>query len=119
MNKKQKNLLIRIITALICVIILQLPFCRTLPWYGKLLLYMIPYLIVGYDILRKAWHGIKNKQVFDENFLMTVATIGAIGVGIYNATHGGDDDYLEAVAVMLLYFARVMPSAGPEKISAS
>ena len=58
---------------------------------------------MGHDILKKAWHGIRNGQVFDENFLMTVATIGAIGVGIYNAMHGGDDDYLEAVAVMLLY----------------
>lgn len=103
MNKKQKNLLIRILTAVVCVILLQL-FDRVIPsWVFRLLLYMVPYLIVGHDILRKAWHGIRNGQVFDENFLMTIATIGAIGVGIYNATHGGDDDYLEAVAVMLLY----------------
>ena len=103
MNKKQKNLLLRILSAAVCVIVLQL--CdRLIPaWYVKLLLYMVPYLIVGHDILKKAWKGIRNKQVFDENFLMTVATFGAIGVGIYNAVHGGDDDYMEAVAVMLLY----------------
>ena len=103
MNKKQKNLLLRIIAAVVCVILLHLFDSRIPAWYIKLLLYMIPYLIVGHDILRKAWHGIRNGQVFDESFLMTVATIGAIGVGIYNAMHGGDDDYLEAVAVMLLY----------------
>ncbi|MBR2764358.1 MAG: cadmium-translocating P-type ATPase [Blautia sp.] len=103
MNKKQKNLLLRILSAAACVAVLLL--CdRMIPaWYIKLLLYMIPYLIVGHDILKKAWKGIRNRQVFDENFLMTVATFGAIAVGIYNATHGGDDDYLEAVAVMLLY----------------
>lgn len=104
MNKKQKNLLFRIITAAICVVLIHLAdHFLSMPWYAKLILYMVPYLIVGYDILKKAWHGILNKQVFDESFLMTVATIGAIGVGIYNAFHGGDDDYLEAVAVMLLY----------------
>ena len=103
MNKKQKNLLLRILSAAACVAVLLL--CdRMIPaWYIKLLLYMIPYLIVGHDILKKAWKGIRNRQVFDENFLMTVATFGAIAVGICNATHGGDDDYLEAVAVMLLY----------------
>ena len=103
MNKKQKNLLFRIIAAVICVILLRLFDSRIPSWPIRLVLYMIPYLIVGYDILRKAWHGIRNGQVFDENFLMTVATAGAIGVGIFNAVHGGDDDYLEAVAVMLLY----------------
>lgn len=103
MNKKQKNLLGRILAALTCVILLKI-LDRFIPfWYVKLLLYMIPYLIVGYDILRKAWHGIRNGQVFDENFLMTAATLGAIGTGIYQAIHGGEDDYLEAVAVMLLY----------------
>ncbi len=103
MNKKQKNLLYRIIAAIVCVIALLLLDSVIPTWYLKLALYMVPYLIVGHDILKKAWHGIRNGQVFDENFLMTVATIGAIGVGIYNAMHGGDDDYLEAVAVMLLY----------------
>ena len=104
MNKKQKNLLFRIIAAAICVILIHLlDHFVSMPWFIILVLYMVPYLIVGHDILKKAWHGILNKQVFDESFLMTVATIGAIGVGIYNALHGGDNDYLEAVAVMLLY----------------
>ena len=103
MNKKQKSLLMRILAAAACVVALKI-FDEYIPgWYIKLALYLIPYLIVGHDILRKAWHGIRNRQIFDENFLMTVATFGAIGVGIYNAVHGGDDDYLEAVAVMLLY----------------
>ena len=103
MNKKQKNLLIRIIAAVICIIVLFILDDYIPVWYLRLLLYLIPYFIVGYDILRKAWHGIRNGQVFDENFLMSIATIGAIGVGIYNATHGGEDEYVEAVAVMLLY----------------
>ncbi|MCR5160746.1 MAG: cadmium-translocating P-type ATPase [Lachnospiraceae bacterium] len=103
MNKKQKNLLIRVIAATGCLIVLKVMDPLIPAWYVKLLLYMVPYLIVGYDILRKAWKGILNRQVFDENFLMAVATIGAFGVGVYNALHGGEDDYLEAVAVMLLY----------------
>lgn len=103
MNKKQKNLFTRILAAVVCVLLLLLLDHFIPVWYLKLLLYMIPYLIVGHDIIKKAWHGIRNGQVFDENFLMTIATIGAIGVGIYHAVHGQDDDYLEAVAVMLLY----------------
>jgi len=103
MNAKQKKMLARIIAAIACTVLLILLDKKIPVWYLKLALYMIPYLIVGYDILKKAWHGIRNGQVFDENFLMTVATLGAIGVGVYNALHGGDDDYLEAVAVMLLY----------------
>lgn len=103
MNKKQKNLLVRIFTAVVCVLLLMLLDDRIPSWYLKLLLYLVPYLIVGHDILKKAWRGIRNGQVFDENFLMSVATIGAIGTGIYNAMHGGGDDYLEAVAVMLFY----------------
>ena len=59
---------------------------------------MIPYFIIGYDILRKAWKGIINRQVFDENFLMAVATIGAIAIAI-----SGDGDYTEAIAVLLFY----------------
>ena len=103
MNKKQKKLLIRIIVATVCVVLLMI-FSRFIEqWYLKLALYMIPYVISGYDVIIKACKGIANKQVFDEHFLMTIATIGAIGVGIYNAVNGGDDDYLEAVAVMLLY----------------
>ncbi len=103
MNKKQKNLLTRIIAAVLCLIPTIVLDGIIPTWYLKLGLYLIPYLIVGYDILRKAWHGIRNGQVFDENFLMTIATFGAIGVGVYDAVHGGKGDYLEAVAVMLLY----------------
>ena len=91
MNKKQKKNLYRIIIALILFVIFSLiPFTNN---YLKLICYLIPYFIVGYDVLKGALHGIKNKQVFDENFLMAVATIGAMGLG----------DYKEAVAVMLFY----------------
>ena len=61
--------------------------------------YMVPYLVIGYDILRKAARGVKNRQVFDENFLMAVATVGAIALAVYE----GSGDYTEAVAVMLFY----------------
>lgn len=90
MTKKQKKVLIRIIVAAVLIVILAV-----LPVEGYLRfgLFMIPYLIIGYDILKKAWKGILNKQVFDENFLMAVATIGAIVLG----------DYTEGVAVMLFY----------------
>ena len=90
MNKKQKKVLIRIIAAAACILALAL-----LPVEGalKFALYMIPYLIVGYDILIKAGKGILNRQVFDENFLMAVATVGAIVLG----------DYTEGTAVMLFY----------------
>ena len=116
MNKKQKRMLIRIITAALFMILLHLAY-KTVgerqidPAEGSqinevlikepvwFLLYMIPYLTVGYDILLKAWKGIKNRQVFDENFLMAVATLGAIGVAL--AEKNGD--YTEAVAVMLFY----------------
>ena len=91
MNKKQKKNLYRIIIALILFIIFSLiPFTNN---YLKFICFLFPYLIVGYDVLKGALHGIKNKQVFDENFLMAIATIGAIGLG----------DYKEAVAVMLFY----------------
>ena len=103
MNKKQKKMLVRILAATACLVVLKLLDDRIPGGLVKLAFYMIPYLLVGYDILRKALHGIRNRQVFDENFLMSVATAGAIGVGLYNAAHGGEDDYLEAVAVMLLY----------------
>lgn len=90
MNKKQKKMLIRIMIAAILIVILSfLP----VDGYLKMALYMVPYLVIGYDILKKAWKGILNKQVFDENFLMAVATIGAIALG----------DYKEGVAVMLFY----------------
>ena len=90
MNKKQKKVLIRIIAASVTMILFA-----HIPVEGWLefVLFMIPYFIIGYDILLKAFKGIKNKQVFDENFLMAVATVGAIALG----------DYKEGVAVMLFY----------------
>ncbi|NSF38827.1 heavy metal translocating P-type ATPase [Blautia wexlerae] len=90
MNKKQKKMLIRIIIAAVLIVVFSL-----LPAEGYLrfILFMIPYLVIGYDILKKAFKGILNKQVFDENFLMAVATVGAILLG----------DYSEGVAVMLFY----------------
>ena len=97
MNKKQKNLLWRIIIAALFFVPLYLiseDIVHTaLPKWAVFLLFLIPYLLVGYDILRKAFLGIKNGKVFDENFLMTVATVGAIVLG----------EYGEGVAVMLLY----------------
>ncbi len=103
MKKNQKKMLIRIIAATVLTIACIICERFISAWYVMLLLYMIPYLIAGYDVLRKAGHGIRNRQVFDENFLMSIATLGAIFVGISNALKGGDGDYLEAVAVMLLY----------------
>lgn len=95
MNKKQKKMLVRIIAAIVLVIILAF-----LPVKGilRFVLYMVPYLVVGYDILRKALKGILNRQVFDENFLMAVATIGAIVIALVRS-----GDYTEAVGVMLFY----------------
>lgn len=90
MNKKQKKVLIRIIVAFVLLVILS--FVPVDGWI-KFALYMIPYLVIGYDILKKAVKGIMNRQVFDENFLMAVATVGAIALG----------DYKEGVAVMLFY----------------
>ena len=90
MNQKQKKMLSRIVISVILIIILNfLP----VKGYLKFVLYMIPYFVIGYDILLKAWKGILNRQVFDENFLMAVATVGAILLG----------DYTEGVAVMLFY----------------
>ena len=95
MNKKQKRMLIRILIAAALMIALKF-----VPATGvvRFALYMIPYLVIGYDILRKAAKGIWNRQVFDENFLMAVATVGAIAVAIYE-----NGDYTEAVAVLLFY----------------
>ena len=90
MNKKQKKVLIRIIAAV--VLLIALAFVPAEGWI-QFALYMIPYLVIGYDILKKAVKGILNRQGFDENFLMAVATIGAIALG----------DYKEGVAVMLFY----------------
>ena len=90
MNKKQKKMLIRIIVAAVLIVLFsKLP----IDGYVRFGLFMIPYLVIGYDILQKAFKGIRNKQVFDEKFLMAVATVGAILLG----------DYSEGVAVMLFY----------------
>ena len=90
MNKKQKKMLFRIIVAAVLIVLFsKLP----IDGYVRFGLFMIPYLVIGYDILQKAFKGIRNKQVFDENFLMAVATVGAILLG----------DYSEGVAVMLFY----------------
>lgn len=91
MTKKQKKNLYRIISALVFYVALRI--INVENPYLDFFLYLIPYLIVGYDVLKGAIHGILNKQVFDENFLMAVATVGAIGLG----------EYPEAVAVMLFY----------------
>ncbi len=95
MTKKQKKMLIRILVSGFLMIALKYV---PVDGIGKFLLYLIPYYIIGYDILIKAGKGIKNKQVFDENFLMAVATIGAMIIGIV-----GEGDYVEAIAVMLFY----------------
>ena len=92
LNKKQKNLLLRVIAAAVMLIILFLLPLDNYPVL-RFALFMIPYLTVGHDILRKSWKGIKNRQVFDECFLMAVATIGAMILG----------EYSEGVAVMLFY----------------
>ena len=90
MTKKQKKVLIRIIVAAVLIIAFSfLP----LEGYIRFICYMVPYLVIGYDVLRKAFKGILNRQVFDENFLMAVATVGAIALG----------DYKEGVSVMLFY----------------
>lgn len=96
MKKKQKKMLIRIIIAAVMVVALNL-----IPVSGilRLALYLAAYLVVGYDILRKAGKGIVNRRMFDENFLMAVATIGAFALAIYL----GSGDYNEAIAVMLFY----------------
>ena len=109
MNKKQKKALRNIIIAIVLIVLIKIS--ELFVDYGALnigafpigriirfVLYMAPYLVIGLDILRKAVKGIKNKQVFDENFLMAIATVGAIGVALVD-----NGDYVEAVAVMLFY----------------
>lgn len=96
MNKKQKKMLARILISAAMVLCLQ--FIKV-EGFVKLALYLLAYGIVGYDILRKAWRGILNRRVFDENFLMAIATLGAFALAIY--TKSGD--YNEAIAVMLFY----------------
>lgn len=95
MTKKQKKMLYRIIISAVLMIAFKF-----VPVDGivRFLLYLIPYLVIGYDILLKAWKGIKHKQVFDENFLMAIATIGAMIVGLVQS-----GDYVEGIAVMLFY----------------
>ena len=100
MNKKQKNNLYRIIIS--AVLLTGLHF---VPVKGVLrfLLYLIPYFIIGYDVLRKAFKGIKNRQPMDESLLMCVATVGAMTLAIYRDLTGQTGDYVEAIAVMLFY----------------
>ena len=98
MTKKQKAMLFRIIATFIVYIPLAVAdHMGTLPAgpgiWGRLAVYLVPYVLIGWDIVYKAFRNIKNGQVFDENFLMTVATFGAFGIG----------EYSEAVAVMLFY----------------
>ena len=100
MTKKQKKVLYRIIIAAVLLVALHfLP----VSGYLKFALYLIPYAIIGYDILRKAVLGIIHGEVFDENFLMAVATVGAMLLAIYNEMHGADAEFAEGVAVMLFY----------------
>ncbi len=96
MNKKQKKMLVRILTAAAMLIALQ--FIPAKGWL-RFVLYLVPYFVIGYDILQKALKGIRNHQVFDECFLMAVATVGAIALALYDRS----GDYTEAVAVMLFY----------------
>ena len=96
MNKKQKKMLIRIVVS--AVFLIGLGFAPV-TGAARFLLYLIPYLVIGYDILLKALKGIRNRQVFDESFLMAVATVGAIALAVCEKS----GDYTEAVAVMLFY----------------
>ena len=101
MNKKQKKMLIRILVS--AALLIGFNF---LPFEGVLrfILYLIPYLVIGYDILIKAFKGIKNRQPFDESLLMAIATIGAIAIAIYSEVVDHEaGDYVEAIAVMLFY----------------
>lgn len=109
MTKKQQKMLGRILAAALLLLVLQiLPenlfspldgLLSGLAYWGKLALYLVDYLIIGYDILLKAGKGIKNGQIFDECFLMAIATVGAIALALYE----GSGDYTEAIAVMLFY----------------
>ena len=100
MTKKQKKILYRIIIAAVLVAAL---YFVPVEGYLRFALYMVPYLIIGYDILRKAALGIARGQVFDENFLMAVATVGAMLLGVYNVSRGQEGEFAEGVAVMLFY----------------
>ena len=104
MTRKQKIMLGRILTATVLLLALQTLGSSVFDQLGaagrwvRLALYLVDYLIIGYDILKKAFKGIRNGQVFDENFLMAVATIGALALAVYE-----NGDYLESIAVMLFY----------------
>ena len=100
MTKKQKNVLIRIIIAAVLMVTLHfVPFTGILRFF----LYLIPYFVIGWDILRKAVLGIVHGKIFDENFLMAVATVGAMLLGVYNESQGREGEFAEGVAVMLFY----------------
>ena len=94
MTKKQKKILYRILASIVLLVGVSIA-CQQMafPWYIQLILYMIPYLCIGYDVLRKAFLGILHGEIFDENFLMAIATVGAVCM----------QEYREAVAVMLFY----------------
>ena len=99
MTKKQKKMLVRIlVTAALLAVLHFVPEDGALRGIPLFLMYLVPYGIIGYDILKKAWKGILRRQVFDENFLMAVATLGALAIGLLRT-----GDYFEAVAVMLFY----------------
>ncbi len=96
MNKKQKKVLIRIIVSAVLLVLFSL--LKIENRYIRLAAFLVPYIIIGYDVLKKAVKGILNLSMFDENFLMAIATVGAIAIGIYE-----NGSYTEAVAVMLFY----------------
>lgn len=100
MTKKQKKVLYRIIVAAVLMVALHFV---PVEGYLRFGLYLIPYLVIGYDILRKAALGIMHGEVFDENFLMAVATVGAMLLGLYNESQGLEGEFAEGVAVMLFY----------------
>lgn len=100
MTKKQKRNLIRILLASAMLVVLSL---LPVKGIGRLFLYLIPYFVVGYDILQKAVRGIYHRQAFDEALLMSVATLGALALAVYDGLHGGEANYTEAIAVMLFY----------------
>ena len=100
MTKKQKKVLYRIILASVLMVVLHFVPARG---YFRFALYLVPYLVIGYDILRKAVLGILHGEVFDENFLMAVATVGAMFLGVYSEARGQEGEFAEGVAVMLFY----------------
>ncbi len=100
MTKKQKKVFYRIIAAAVLMVMLHFVPAEG---YLRLVLYLVPYLIIGYDILRKAALGILHGEVFDENFLMAVATVGAMLLGVYHEANGMEGEFAEGVAVMLFY----------------